>query len=200
MRRLLRRLTAAGQAQETRVFLLMAVFGLAVGTVYWFVSYETAGTVMLLGFGLATGIIGLRLAAAPGSKGIRRAERRAGSTSDARAEGGADLAGGGTAGIDRPFLDEHGRFPDDTIAPFAVALGVAVAATGFIFGPAPLIVGLLPFAWGAWTWLGASGDELRATVGPGEGRARPALSGDSRGATEPSTIVAGSPPNPPDGA
>jgi hypothetical protein len=40
---------------------------------------------------------------------------------------------------------------------------VALAATGFVFGLAPVVVGLLPLAWGAWTWLTAAGEELTAT-------------------------------------
>ena len=182
MRGLVRRLIL-DQAQETRVFLGMAAFGFAVGVIYWFVSYEPAGTILLIGFGLATAVIFARLAADPATARIRRVqrERRRGTpgvVDDARrpaagggdfagdadvGRGDADVAGGGTASIDRPFLDEDGRFPDDSIAPFAVGLGVAVAATGLIFGPAPVIVGILPVLWGAWNWLLAAGDELAAT-------------------------------------
>ena len=32
-----------------------------------------------------------------------------------------------------------------------------------VFGPAPLIVGILPIAWGAWSWLGSARAELEAT-------------------------------------
>jgi Cytochrome c oxidase subunit IV len=163
MRRIVRRLLAGDQAQETRVFVLMAAFGVAVGAVYWFVSYEPAGTAMLVAFGLATGVIGFRLARDPASRAIRRRLDDAGPRrEDQVPDDAADVAGGGTAGIDRPFSDETGRLPDATIAPFAVGLGAAVAATGLVFGPAPVIVGLLPFVWGAWAWLGAAGEELRA--------------------------------------
>jgi hypothetical protein len=161
---LVRRLTGADLAQETRVFVLMSLFGTAVGAVYWFVSYETAGTVLLLGFGLATAIISFRLAIDPASTRIRRRIDDGGAGPNLLPEvSAADGPGGGTAGIDRPFLDERGRIPDDTFAPFAVGLGAAIAATGLIFGPASLMVGLLPLLWGAWTWLSASGDELRAS-------------------------------------
>jgi len=121
---------------EVRFFLALSAFGIAIGIVYWFVAYETAGTVLLVGFGVATGLIGLRLLA------------RAGGASD----------------VDRPFLDERGRLPDETLAPFAVGLGVAVAATGVVFGPAPVVLGLLPLAWGARSWLSAARAELDAQV------------------------------------
>jgi hypothetical protein len=153
-----RTLTAADQPQEVRLFLLLAVFGLAVGVIYWFVSYESAGTVLLLGFGAATGLIGLRLAVDPASRVVRERARVTAADTIPRGEG----TGAGTGGVDRPFLDESGRLPDETIAPFAVGLGVAVAATGLIFGLAPVAVGLLPFAWGAWAWLSGARSELDA--------------------------------------
>jgi uncharacterized membrane protein YfcA len=128
----------AEQAAEVRFFLLLSAFGIAIGIVYWFVAYETAGTVLLIGFGLATGLIGLRLLLA--GRRVRAADP------------------------DRPFLDESGRLPDETLAPFAVGLGVAVAATGLIFGVAPLMLGLLPLAWGASRWLSAARVELDAQV------------------------------------
>jgi hypothetical protein len=164
----LRRLFAADEAQETRVFLLMAAFGVLVAVIYWFVAYEPAGTVLLAGFGVATGVIAARLAVDPASKRMRK--RRAGGRAAAGAPGPTevDASGGGTRGVERPFLDESGRLPDATIAPFAVGLGVALAATGLVFGLAPVVVGVLPLAWGAWTWLTAAGDELIATAGEGE--------------------------------
>jgi hypothetical protein len=153
-----RTLTAADQPQEARVFLLLSAFGIVVGAIYWFVSYESAGTVLLLGFGAATGVIGLRLAADPASRLVReRARARATETIPA-----GEGTGAGTGGVDRPFLDESGRLPDETIAPFAVGLGVAIAATGLIFGLAPVIVGVLPLAWGAWAWLSGARAELDA--------------------------------------
>jgi hypothetical protein len=153
-----RTLTAADQPQEARVFVLLSAFGIIVGAIYWFVSYESAGTVLLLGFGAATGVIGLRLVADPASRIVRERARAGAAETIPAGEG----TGAGTGGVDRPFLDETGRLPDETIAPFAVGLGVAVAATGLIFGPAPVIVGLLPLAWGAWSWLSSARAELDA--------------------------------------
>jgi hypothetical protein len=114
--------------------------------------------VLLVGFGAATGVIGLRLVADPASRIVRERARAAAVETIPAGEG----TGAGTGGVDRPFLDETGRLPDETIAPFAVGLGVAIAATGLIFGPAPVIVGLLPLAWGAWAWLSGARAELDA--------------------------------------
>ena len=162
---LLRRAIAADEAQETRVFLLMAAFGVLVAAIYWFVSYEPAGTVLLGGFGVATGVIGARLAADPTSKRLRKRGAAGRGPVGAPTSPEVDASGAGTGGVERPFLDESGRLPDTTIAPFAVGLGVALAATGLVFGLAPVVVGLLPLGWGAWTWLTAARDELSATTG-----------------------------------
>lgn len=159
---LVRRLMAADEAPETRVFLFMAAFGLAVAAVYWLVSYEPAGTVLLGVFGVATGLVAARLAADPASRRLRN-------VASTREEPGApDVPDSGASGSratdgDRPFSDESGRIPDETLAPFAVGIGVAVAATGLVFGAAAVVVGLLPLSWGAWTWLTAAGEELAAT-------------------------------------
>lgn len=159
---LLRRLVAADEAQETRVFLLMAAFGLVVAAIYWLVSYELVGSVLLGAFGLATGLIAARLAGDPASGRVRGRSSRPATAADDLGDT-TDSAVGGSGGIDRPFRDESGRIPDETIAPFAVGLGAALASTGLIFGLAPVVVGVLPLAWGAWSWLTAAGDELRAT-------------------------------------
>ena len=163
----LRRLLPANQPQEVNFFLFLAAFGLVITVVYWFASYEVAGTALLLGYVLATGAVGLRLAIDPGAALVRR--RSSGQRHDVRENspaqpdpGGEGPTAAGTGGIDRPFNDEEGRIPGETLAPFAVGLGVAIASTGTIFGPAPVVVGLLPLAWGAWAWLRGASDELRA--------------------------------------
>lgn len=134
---------------EVRVFLFMAVFGWVIGAGYWFLTYEVAGTILLVGFGIATGVIGLRLATVGERRLIGGSER------DARPP-------------EQPFGDEGARLPDETIAPFAVGIGAAIAATSLVFGLAPLVVGILPFGWGTWSWLRSAGEELTATVGTDE--------------------------------
>ena len=88
---------------ETLVFLGLAALAAAIAVIYWFVSYEAAGSVLLAGFALACAIIGLRLAAA-----LRAA---------ARAVPPNDEPGWPAADPDRPFLDEHGRVPTPTFGP-----------------------------------------------------------------------------------
>ncbi|HXG40643.1 MAG TPA: hypothetical protein VNJ28_06840, partial [Candidatus Limnocylindrales bacterium] len=45
-----------GRPEETRLFVRLAAYGLGIGLIYWFVSYETAGTVLLVGFGLGAAL------------------------------------------------------------------------------------------------------------------------------------------------
>lgn len=155
------RLPFADQPQETRFFLIVAGWAGALGIIYWFVSYEVAGTALLAGLALASGVISVSLIRAR-----RLAEGRpaAAGTPDLTADR-KDASGGGAGGVDRPFLDESGRLPDPTLAPFAVGLGIALAILGPVFGLAPVAVGVLSFLWGASLWLRAARDELDAEDG-----------------------------------
>ena len=137
------RLPFADQPQETRFFLIIGGWAGALGIIYWFVSYEVAGTTLLAGLALASGVISVWLIRAR-----RQALRRSAES------GPSDIA------ADRPFLDESGRLPDPTLAPFAVGLGIALVVLGPVFGVAPVAVGAVSFLWGASQWLRAARDEL----------------------------------------
>jgi heme/copper-type cytochrome/quinol oxidase subunit 1 len=135
--------------EEVRFFGRSAVFGLVVAAVYWFLSYETAGTVLLLGFGLASLLGAFWLG--------RQASRR--------------------HGIDEPpwrwialpsaerealFPETAERLPGRTVAPLAVGLGLSLAALALIYGGWLLLAGLVPVLAGAWTWIGTVMAEWRA--------------------------------------
>ena len=135
------RLLRATAPAEARFFLFLGAFGLVLALVYWLVSYELAGTILLAGFGLGAGLLGVRL----------RIERPLVPAADATEDA-------------RPFRDDPGRLPGETLAPLALALGVALALTAVVFGVWLLIAGLVPIAWGGWTWLRGARDELAATV------------------------------------
>jgi hypothetical protein len=176
MRRVALRLLGLDEPQETRFFLFIAAWAIGAGLVYWFVSYEVAGTALLLGVGAACGLVVIRLVFVRRAGDVRR---RARAEADAAAAEGMAATGqgerddprttpregqgGGTAGVDRPFGDETGLLPDPTLAPFAIGLGVALCMLGVLFGPAPVLVGLLPLGWGALLWLSAARAEFRTT-------------------------------------
>lgn len=151
------RLPWASVPQETRFFLIIAGWAGGLGIVYWFASYEVAGTALLAGLALATGAMAAWLIA-----GRRRAADGSGEGGPGLDPDARDTSGGGTAGVDRPFLDEEGRIPDASLAPFALGLGIALAALGPIFGVAPVAVGAVAIAWGAWGWFSGARDELDA--------------------------------------
>jgi hypothetical protein len=130
-------------SEEVKFFGRLSVYALIVGTVYWFLSYEAAGTVLLLGFGVATGLAFVVL------------------------RGGAPAQPGGQAALedvpgrpDGPFGDESGPVPGRSAAPLAVGFGVAVIALAGAFGPWFLAVGALPALVGAVDWLRSSNREL----------------------------------------
>jgi hypothetical protein len=165
----IRRLLLRDHPQETRFFLFVGVFGIVLAVVYWVLTYELAGSTLLLGFGFGAGLLGLALLRSrPRAVALaaRRGAREEGSDPGSQLPEGMDpdVAGGGAGGIDTPFDDPSGRLPDETLAPLSLGLGLALAITALVFGPWLLVAGLLPLAWGAWTWLAGARDELDATV------------------------------------
>lgn len=164
------RLPLAGQPQETKVFLFVGAFGLVLAAIYWFLTYEVAGTILLGGFGLGALLLGIRLwlgrpaAVVVGLARGDHGEAQRGPAGDDAPRGDADVPGGGTGGVDVPFSDERGRLPSETLAPLSLGLGVALALTAVVFGPWLFVAGILPLGWGAWAWLHGARDELAAIV------------------------------------
>jgi hypothetical protein len=136
-----RRLPLLDRPQETQFFLFVGGFGLVLAAIYWFLTSEVAGTVLLAGFGAGAGLIGIALV---------------------RARPGAPTDGTGDA--DTPFANASGRLPGESLAPLSLGLGLALSLTAIVFGPWLLVAGLLPAAWGAWTWFSGARAELDATV------------------------------------
>ena len=141
------------QPEEVWFFARLAAYAFFIGTVYWFVSYEPAGTMLLYGFGLAAGFGTLILAL--GARAARRSDRTAGGPGAATAEVRSLLPDG-------PFGDERGRLPAPTAAPFGVGLGVALTALGLVFGPWLAIVGLALAVVALLEWGRAVSREYRA--------------------------------------
>ena len=96
------------------VLLASALFALVVGTLYWFLSYESAGSFMLLTMtaGLAIGAGYLTLA--------RRRASLPADQKDARPSDAPD--------------EEVGVFASSSAWPAVLALGCAVGLTGLIYG------------------------------------------------------------------
>src|SRR5437868_10780580 len=52
---------SGGLSSEARLFGRMAIFGIGVGALYWFLTYEPAGSVILTTFGVASGIAAIAI-------------------------------------------------------------------------------------------------------------------------------------------
>jgi hypothetical protein len=133
-------------ADEVKYFGRSAIFAVVVGAIYWVVSYEWVGTVLLIAFGLAAAFATTILFA--GSREVPPGSPESDETLDRRPDG--------------PFGDESGRLPAPTLAPLFVGLGLGIAAMSLAFGVWFLLLGLVVILPGGVAWLAAAGRELRA--------------------------------------
>ncbi len=106
-----------------KLFAFSGGFGLLVATVYWFVTYETTGTVILASMGLAPLIVAA-WAALHGRGPKPPPDRPDAGEDDERAEQPA------------------GAFPLSTAWPAAFAAGSLLVATGLVFGVWLFLVGV----------------------------------------------------------
>ena len=121
----------AGWATQARLFGGVGAFVVLIGVVYWFVSYETAGTTLLA----LTAVLALMTAAYVGWP------RKGQSGGDG---GGAD---GGHAS--EPGHDPHDGvwFPEASIWPLAIAAGMVLVGNGLLLGRWLLIPAGVFLAW-----------------------------------------------------
>jgi hypothetical protein len=122
----------------------MAAFGLVVGAVYWFLTYETAGSVLLFTFGIASGVAGVAI--------FLGSRRRPSDDEQARAAVAAT-----TVSVE--------PVPQPGWAPLLVAVGLGAVALGGALGPWLMIAGLLLTVRSAWGWLHAAVEEARPSMG-----------------------------------
>jgi hypothetical protein len=125
----------------------MATFGLVVGAIYWFLTYEVAGTVLLTTFGFASGLAGVAVFI-----GTRRLGR--GTAADKTEGGEVAVADAATEPVPRPGW-----------APLGIAVGLGGVALGAAFGPWLAIAGALLAIRSAKGWLDAAVRETDAARG-----------------------------------
>ncbi|MGH2511362.1 MAG: aa3-type cytochrome oxidase subunit IV [Candidatus Limnocylindrales bacterium] len=130
---------------NTPLFAAMAAFGLIVGSVYWFVSYELIGSILLVGFGGA---------AAVGTFMSYRDRRPARGSTPGRGVEATSVSG---AGHVEPAAGEAPQW-----APLGVAIGLFGVAFGLAFGPWLTIAGLLFAMASGRSWLVAEMNAARA--------------------------------------
>src|SRR2546426_3061681 len=121
--------------EEIAVFARGAAYFGVIGTAYWILTYEVAGTMLLIGSALASAFVAVVLRV-----GLR----------------GAELPVEG-AGLrpDGPFGDESGRLPAPTAAPLGVGLGLALVVLGLVFTAALSLAGAILLLLAAREWLRA---------------------------------------------
>jgi hypothetical protein len=135
--------------EEVWVFARIAAYAFFIATVYWFVSYEVAGTVLLLGFGMGSLVpTVILLRGARANVADPSADRQAASE---------------PTSPDGPFGDERGRLPMPSAAPLGVGAGVALATLGVAFGIWLVILGIVVATDAGLVWLRAAMREAWAT-------------------------------------
>lgn len=146
--------------EELRFFLRIAVYLVVIATIYWFVSYEVAGTVLLLFGAVGTGffVVAARISFQPKSPedliprppktGLRRMTGVFGrylAFDDEGATGGEPT--------NAPLALEEERFPESSVWPLAAAVASLLLGLGLVFGPWLWIPGLALGASSMWGWL-----------------------------------------------
>lgn len=114
-------------AEERRICIRIALFTAGAGAVYWLVSYELAGTVLLAAVTLATLGLGLMLGSLASEPSLSL-RRRA-----------LDLATFEEPGDAVPLELAQVPFPGLSLQPLLLAIGAGAVAAGLVFG--------------AWLWL-----------------------------------------------
>jgi hypothetical protein len=122
-------------AEEIAVFARSAVYFGAIGTIYWFLTYEVAGSMLLAGSALASAFVAIVL-----RLGVRGEHPPAEATQP---------------GPDGPFGDESGRLPANTAAPLGVGLGLALVVLGLVFTGALALAGSILLLLASREWLRA---------------------------------------------
>ena len=108
---------------EWRLFAGAAFFFAVTTSLYWFVSYEDAGTTMLGASVPAFALIGLWLWFQHRKQGPRPEDTGDASPADA--------------------AEDLGYFPASSAWPFVLSAGVVVLANGMVFGPPIAVIGAL---------------------------------------------------------
>lgn len=127
-------------AEELRFFVRTAIFTVLIGTIYWFVSYEEAGSILLAGI-VASAVFFVAVIAAH-----VRASRRGGRSIKA-------LLGFADTGADAPLALDEDVFPTSSAWPLVVSVAAVLVGVGVIYGAWLWIPGAALGLAGAWGWL-----------------------------------------------
>jgi hypothetical protein len=154
-------------SDEARVFLRMSLFGLITGGAYWFLTYEQAGTVLLVAFGLASGLAAMAIfvGSRRGGSGLVAGLVHDGVPAAEAKEPAAPEAPEAELLPEAQPPSETEPLPQPGWAPLGIAAGIGAVALGAAFGPWLTLAGVLVAILGAWTWLSAAMREIDAVRG-----------------------------------
>ena len=134
--------------REILYFAGIGLYGSGIGIVYWLVTREVAGFVLLTTFGAASaGFALVLLASLP--EGDRETSYEPDQPDARRVEGA--------------FGTLTGRIPSGSLAPLEVGFGIAVSSLSLAFGIWMLLAGIVPILAGAYGWIRSTERELIAT-------------------------------------
>ncbi len=136
--------------EEMRFLLRAGAYGVGIAVIYWFLSREPAGTILMFGFGLAS----FALVAVLWWERRRRGWRLSGAPWRWALLPPPDENGG--------FTDELALLPAASLAPITLALGMALGALALVFGPWLLGAAVIPLLLGVRGWIREAGAEYAA--------------------------------------
>ena len=126
--------------EEVRFFVRIAIFTVAIATIYWFVSYEEAGTMLLAGI-IAGAVVFTGIVVTV----VRAARPRSGAPKQ--------LLGFDETGAERPLGLTEDVFPAMSAWPLILSVGACLVGVGLIYGAWLWIPGVALALSAAWGWL-----------------------------------------------
>lgn len=148
-------------AEERRIYIRIALFTAAAALVYWFVSYERAGTALLVFVtGAAVGLAMMlgRLATEPDVSVIRKL-LDLGTFEEPSETAGAEhspaVGPAGAPGTEEvsPLVLAEAPFPALSLQPLLLAVGAGAVTAGLVFGAWLWLPGAVVVVTAGWRWL-----------------------------------------------
>ncbi len=127
-------------AEEIRFFLRTALFTIVIATIYWLLSYEEAGTTLLIGI-IASAVFFVIVIAVS-----VRASRRGGRSLKR-------LLGFGDSGPDNPLALGEDLFPASSATPLVASVAAVLVGVGLIYGAWLWVPGVALALAAGWAWL-----------------------------------------------
>ena len=142
-------------SEELRLFLRVALYSVVAGTIYWFVSYEQAGSILFFGVVLGGAFFVAAFARAARTRGTTRAapDGNAVQKSVARTKDTLGLTETQPEASSPPLELEEEPIAPTSIWPVATSIAALLLALGLVYGAWLWLPGAALAVLGAWGWL-----------------------------------------------